>query len=86
MFYGHKSAMRFLYGENLKMHQDKKGLIVRFLEMRVALNHQTLSDRLTRSLISAGLVKGITPSSIRKQLGVKIPDTALWPLDGGDVE
>lgn len=33
----------------------------------------SLSDRLTPLLISAGLVKGITPTSIRRQLGATIP-------------
>jgi hypothetical protein len=46
----------------------------------------SLSDRLMQSLISAGLIKGITHSSIRKQSGAAIRASALWPLDGGDVE
>ena len=33
---------------------------------------QSLSDRLTPSLITAGLVAGVTPRSIRKQLGAII--------------
>jgi len=47
-----------------------------------AIGHQTLSDRLTPSLIAAGLVKGTTPMSIRKQSGAAIRASALWPLDG----
>lgn len=46
----------------------------------------SLSDRLMQSLISAGLVKGITHMSIRKQCGAAIRDSALWPLDGGDAD
>ena len=46
----------------------------------------TLSDRLTKSLISAGLVKGIAPMSIQKQLGVPIPDFVLYLPDGTRVE
>jgi hypothetical protein len=47
---------------------------------------QTLSDRLTPSLIALGLVRGITHTSIRKQSGAAIRDSALWPLDGGNAE
>lgn len=45
-------------------------------------NHQTLSERLTPLLISAGLVRGTTHTSIRKQSGAAIRASALWPLDG----
>lgn len=43
----------------------------------------SLSDRLTPLLISSGLVRGTTPSWIRKRSGVAIRGSALWPL-GGD--
>lgn len=52
-------------------------------EMRVRIFRPSLSDRLTQSLITSGLVKGITHTSIRKQSGAAIRASALWPLDGG---
>ena len=43
-----------------------------------------LSCKLIESLITAGLVSGITPTSIRRELGAVIPDfVSLW-RDGDD--
>jgi hypothetical protein len=53
---------------------------------RTDTDQATLSDRLTPLLISAGLVKGTTHSSVRKQSGAAIRASALWPLDGGGAE
>lgn len=78
--------MLSLFGESLLMDQDKKELIVQFSEMRDRYDHRSLSDRLTKSLISAGLVRGITPMSIRKKLGAQIPDFVLFLPDGTRVE
>lgn len=72
----------FLFGENSLTDQDNKELIALFSATKANTSHQTLSDRLTPSLISAGLVKGITPMSVRKKLGAPIPDFVLW-LPGG---
>jgi len=44
----------------------------------------SLSDRLTRSLITSGLVCGITPSSIRQLSGQPIRVLAFDTLAGGD--
>jgi hypothetical protein len=44
---------------------------------RVRTSRRSLSDRLTLSLISAGLVKGITPSLTRKRSGQPILVLAL---------
>lgn len=52
---------------------------------KVRTRHQSLSDKLTKSLITSGLVAGTTPSFVRKQFGVAIRDFASLPLDGGDV-
>jgi hypothetical protein len=46
----------------------------------------TLSDRLTQSLISAGLVKGIIPTSMRKRSGVQMLDFVSSRPDGDDAE
>jgi hypothetical protein len=45
---------------------------------------RSLSDRLTLSLIRSGLVKGITPSSVRRQSGLAILDIVSWPQAGAD--
>lgn len=45
-----------------------------------------LSGRRTQLLIAYGLIAGITPISIRKRLGLRIPATvSLWP-DGSDAD
>ena len=72
-----------LFGENLSMAPASRESTAPSSVMRVRTDHPTLSDRLTQSLISAGLVKGITPTSIRNESGAAIPVSALWPLDGG---
>jgi hypothetical protein len=46
------------------------------------ISRPSLSDRLTPSLISAGLVRGITPRSVRRQLGAQILDIASNKLAG----
>ena len=46
----------------------------------------SLSDRLTQSLITSGLIAGITPTSIRERLGAEIPDIVLLGPDGSVVE
>ncbi|OWV62532.1 hypothetical protein ATY75_11945 [Rhizobium sp. N122] len=62
----------------------KRALNVRSSETKADTSHQSLSVRLTRSLITAGLVKGITPLSVRTTYGLAIRDFAFLPLDGGD--
>lgn len=46
----------------------------------------SLSDRLTQSLISSGLVCGITPSSIRKASNQPIRGLAFVMPDGADAQ
>ncbi len=75
-----------LFGESSLMIPASKESIAPSLGTKAKSSQVSLSDRLTQSLISAGLVKGITPTSVRKQLGAVIPVTALWPLDGGNAE
>jgi hypothetical protein len=75
-----------LFGESLSTIQASKASTVPSLETKVASARPTLSDRLTPLLISAGLVKGITHTSVRKQSGAAIRASALWPLDGGAAE
>lgn len=56
----------------------------RFSETKQTTSRRSLSDKLTLSLISYGLVKGITPSSTRKQSGQPILVLALDTPDGSD--
>jgi hypothetical protein len=75
-----------LFGESLSTIVDNKESIVPCSATKAQSDLPTLSDRLTQSLITAGLVKGITHTSIRKQYGLAIRASALWPLDGGNAE
>jgi hypothetical protein len=54
--------------------------------MRDKSGRLSLSVRQTRSLISSGLIAGITPSFVRKTSGLAIRDFASLPLDGGGAE
>ncbi len=76
------AAMPCLFGESSLTIQASKESTAPCSETKADTNPQTLSDRLTQSLISAGLVKGITPMSVRKQLGAAIPDIVSWQRDG----
>lgn len=75
-----------LFGESSLTLEETKELIALFSETKAQSKPLTLSDRLTKSLISAGLVKGITPMSVRRKLGAVIPDFALRLPDGSLVE
>jgi len=72
-----------LSGGNSSTPAGSKASTARYSGTRVRTYLPSLSDKLTQSLITAGLVKGITHTSIRRQSGAAIRATALWPLDGG---
>jgi hypothetical protein len=65
---------------------DSQELTVQCSATRARTNQATLSDKLTQSLISAGLVKGIIPTSMRTKSNPVIPAIASWLQDGGNVE
>ena len=71
-----------LFGASSSMTADKPASTAPSSGTKVSTVHRSLSDRLTQSLITAGLVKGITHTSIRKVSGAPIRASALWPLDG----
>lgn len=75
-----------LFGENTLTtpSQNRKASSARSsaTKRQTAIARPTLSDKLMPLLISAGLVKGIIPRSIRKQLGVRYRDTVFSALDG----
>lgn len=73
-------------GESSSTTAASKASIAPSFGMNPRTGRVSLSDRLTQSLITSGLVKGITHTSIRKQSGAAIRDSALWPLDGGNAE
>lgn len=73
----------FSFGDASLTTADRRELIALFSATKVPGEVRTLSDRLTPSLITSGLVSGITPSSVRQQCGAPIPDFVLL-LPGGD--
>ena len=76
-------ATQSLFGELRSTEQtDKKASNARSLGTRGNSRRQPLSDRLTPLLMFAGLVRGTTPLSIRRQLGAGIQDGALFGPDG----
>lgn len=81
-----QKGILFSYGENSKTTVDKLELTAPFSEAKARTARLSLSSRLTLSLIIAGLVKGITPTSIRRRCGAPIQDIVSWSRDGGDAE
>ena len=77
--------MPSLFGENISIirSRSRKALNARSSETKVRTSRQSLSDRLTPSLITLGLVRGTTPKSVRQTSGAAIRDFASLPLDGG---
>lgn len=82
-------AMLFGCGENFKMIASMKeqarvstGLTAPSSETSQAFNRRSLSDRLAKSLLSAGLIAGITPMLTRRVLGADCREGVLLRLDG----
>ncbi|MFQ6183608.1 hypothetical protein ACLMJV_16895 [Sinorhizobium meliloti] len=74
-----------LFGELLSTARTvKKASSARSSETKASTSRQSLSDRLTKSLITAGLIKGTTPSLVRQTFGLSIRDFASLPLDGSE--
>lgn len=84
--YEQRELMPSLFGEISLMTADRSASTARRSATKGRSRPPSLSDRLTQSLITAGLVKGITPTSIRKRSGAAIPDTVFSWLDGSDAE
>jgi len=76
----------YLCGEISKMIADKLALIAQYLETNPNTDHQTLSERQTPLLISAGLVRGTTLSFGRRLLNRGIPAGVLYAPDGSVVD
>jgi hypothetical protein len=78
--------MLSLSGGSSKMPVASKASIARYSGTKARTDHQALSDKQMQSLITCGLVKGITHTSIRRQFGAAIRASVLWPLDGDGQE
>ena len=75
-----------LFGESLLMAAESRELTALFSETNPRTRQVSLSDRLTQSLISAGLVKGIIPMSIRDASGQQTLDAVLREQAGEPAE
>ena len=84
--YAQEMAMRSSFGANSSMTADKAASIARSFATNLNTYQASLSDRLTALLISHGLVKGITPTSIRQMSGQPIRALAFDTPDGSDAE
>lgn len=78
--------MRCGFGEDSKMTADRSESTAPCSETKAAISLPSLSDRLTPSLISAGLVKGIIPLSMRDASGQQTLDAVLKTQDGKSAE
>lgn len=72
----------FLSGGDSSTTADSKASTARSSATKARIYRPSLSDRLTASLITAGLVCGITPTSIRQLSGQPIRALAFDTLDG----
>jgi hypothetical protein len=75
-----------LFGESFETIADSQESTVLFSETNRLIYQVSLSDRLTQSLITAGLVRGIIPLSMRDASGQLTLDVVLKSPDGGNVE
>lgn len=77
-----------LFGETTSTtrSQRKRASNARCFATKARTYRPSLSDRLTKSLIALGLVKGTTPKLVRQTFGLSIRDFASLPLGGGDAE
>jgi hypothetical protein len=78
----HGKGMHFGYGEGSKTTAAKLALTARSSETKACTSLPSLSDRLTPSLISAGLVCGIIPLSMRDSSGQQTLAAVLRPQGG----
>ena len=76
--------MPFLSGATSSTTLGNLVSIARFSETKAKTKAPFLSDKLTLSLITAGLVNGITHMSARKRLRAKTPAIVSYVLVGSD--
>jgi len=85
-FYELGMEMPCLFGGGSKTIADSKASIAPCSETKANTNPVSLSDRLTPLLISAGLVCGIIPMSMRDASGQLTLDVVLRKQDGDNAE
>lgn len=74
--------MPFSFGDGLGMTAGRQELTARSSAMSPQYGPRTLSERQTPSLITAGLVSGITPTFARRLFARRILDAAFFELVG----
>ena len=79
-----RQGMLFGLGESLSTTVDSKASTVLCSETRASTVAVNSFDRRMRLLIASGLIRGITPTSIRRECGVAIPDFVSLLPDGDD--
>jgi len=84
--YEHGMVTPSLFGEKELMILDSKESTVQYSETKANICRVSLSDRLMQSLISAGLVKGIIPMSMRVRSNQQTLDVVLKKQGGECVE
>lgn len=77
-----RQAMLFLCGESSSTAAANKASTAQCSEMSRRTKAANSFDKRTKLLIASGLVRGITPSSIRRKLGAVIPDFVSYQPDG----
>ncbi len=75
-----------LFGGGSSTTAARKALIAPRSETKAQSSRPSLCDRLTPLLISRGLVRGITPMSMRERSDLRTPDFAFLQPDGGPAE
>lgn len=80
------TVMLCLSGENSSMLAASKESTAQSSEMNRRAKAQNSYDRRMLVLLRAGLVKGITPTSIQRECGAKIPDFVSSWQDGENAE
>lgn len=83
--FGPLTVTPYLFGAGSGINPVRPVLTALYSETKVHISQASLSDRLTLSLITSGLVAGITPTSIRQLSGQPIRVLAFAMPDGGDV-
>jgi hypothetical protein len=68
-----QTVMHFLCGENSSTSEENRASTVQSFAMNRHIEAANSFDKRMQLLIASGLVRGITPTSIRTQLGVQIP-------------
>jgi hypothetical protein len=86
LFSLHRRERRYSSGADSETIRDNGASTVPSLGMKVGSVHRTLSEKLTPSLIYAGLISGTTRTFGRRLLRAGIPAGVLFAPDGTALE